>query len=80
MLADPGSKIVLFAHQFQIEVSPITGPSSINYSLINSGFNGQNFALMDTSQLTKKESKKIKELEIYSKKKGTDSNIHGNSL
>tara|TARA_B100001287_G_scaffold276252_1_gene286400 strand:- start:2219 stop:2926 length:708 start_codon:yes stop_codon:yes gene_type:complete len=70
-VADPGSKIVEFAHQFQIEVSPITGPSSILLALIASGFNGQNFAFNGYLPIDKKErSKKIKELEIYSKKKG----------
>ena len=70
-VADPGSKIVEFAHQFQIEVSPITGPSSILLALMASGFNGQNFSFNGYLPIDKKErSKKIKELEIYSKKKG----------
>ena len=70
-VADPGSKIVKFAHQYQIEVSPIPGPSSILLALIASGFNGQNFAFNGYLPIDKKErSKKIKELEIYSKKKG----------
>ena len=71
-VADPGSKIVEFAHQFQIEVSPITGPSSILLAIDEaSGFNGQNFSFNGYLPIDKKErSKKIKELEIYSKKKG----------
>ena len=42
-IADPGSKIVLMAHEKQIKVSPLTGPSSIILALISSGLNGQNF-------------------------------------
>ena len=34
-VADPGSKIVEFAHQYQIEVCPITGPSSILLALMS---------------------------------------------
>ncbi len=43
-IADPGSKIVTYAHEFQIDVVPLTGPSSIFLALIASGMNGQNFA------------------------------------
>jgi 16S rRNA (cytidine1402-2'-O)-methyltransferase len=43
-LADPGSMIVALAHKKGIEVSPLTGPSSIILALIGSGFNGQNFS------------------------------------
>ena len=68
-VADPGSKIVEFAHQYQIEVCPITGPSSILLALIASGFNGQNFAFNGYLPIDKKErSKKIKDLESLSKK------------
>lgn len=68
-IADPGSKIVEFAHQYQIEVCPITGPSSILLALIASGFNGQNFAFNGYLPIDKKErSKKIKDLEFLSKK------------
>lgn len=70
-VADPGSKIVEFAHQYQIEVCPITGPSSILLALIASGFNGQNFAFNGYLPIDKKErSKKIKNLEFLSKKNG----------
>lgn len=43
-IADPGSKVVARAHQLDIEVIPLVGPSSILLSLMASGFNGQNFA------------------------------------
>ncbi|MAO71698.1 MAG: SAM-dependent methyltransferase [Flavobacteriales bacterium] len=70
-VADPGSKIVEFAHQYQIEVCPITGPSSILLALIASGFNGQYFSFNGYLPIDKKErSKKIKDLEFLSKKNG----------
>jgi 16S rRNA (cytidine1402-2'-O)-methyltransferase len=42
-VADPGSKIVKLAHQNNIKVVPLVGPSSIILSLMASGFNGQKF-------------------------------------
>jgi 16S rRNA (cytidine1402-2'-O)-methyltransferase len=43
-VADPGSKIVEYAHNFNITVTPLVGPSSILLALMASGMNGQNFA------------------------------------
>lgn len=43
-VADPGAEIVNLAHQKNIPVVPVTGPSSIVLSLMASGLNGQNFA------------------------------------
>ena len=42
-VADPGSKMVALAHQKNIKVIPITGPSSIILALMASGLNGQQF-------------------------------------
>ena len=42
-IADPGGKIVALAHRKKIEVTPLSGPSSIILALISSGLNGQNF-------------------------------------
>jgi 16S rRNA (cytidine1402-2'-O)-methyltransferase len=42
-IADPGSKIVEYAHLNNIRVHPFVGPSSIILSLMASGFNGQKF-------------------------------------
>jgi 16S rRNA (cytidine1402-2'-O)-methyltransferase len=42
-VADPGHLIVLKAHQNNIEIIPLVGPSSIILALMASGFNGQNF-------------------------------------
>lgn len=43
-IADPGSKIISLAHQKNITVTPLSGPSSIIMALIASGLNGQNFS------------------------------------
>ena len=42
-VADPGSKMVALAHQKNIKVIPMTGPSSIILALMASGLNGQQF-------------------------------------
>lgn len=42
-VADPGYEIVRLAHQLQIEVAPLVGPSSILLALMASGLNGQKF-------------------------------------
>jgi len=43
-VADPGARLVKLAHQYQINVVPLVGPSSILLALMASGFNGQQFA------------------------------------
>lgn len=43
-VADPGAVIVEMAHQANIEVIPLVGPSSIVLALMASGMNGQSFA------------------------------------
>ncbi len=43
-VADPGSDLVSLAHQYQINIIPLVGPSSILLALMASGLNGQNFA------------------------------------
>ncbi len=43
-VADPGGRLVLLAHQYNIEVVPLTGPSSLLLALMASGLNGQRFA------------------------------------
>lgn len=42
-IADPGSDIVMLAHQNHIQVVPLVGPSSIILALMGSGMNGQSF-------------------------------------
>ena len=42
-IADPGSAVVKLAHQNNIEVIPLIGPSSLFLALAASGLNGQGF-------------------------------------
>ena len=63
-IADPGADVVKLAHEKNIKVVPLVGPSSILLSLMASGFNGQNFAFNGYLPKEKSERiKKIKELE-----------------
>lgn len=71
-VADPGNKIVAYAHKKGIPVKPLVGPSSIILSLMSSGFNGQNFRFR--GYLPKKNKEKfdlIKEMEKDIIKNGT---------
>ncbi|MEM7380559.1 MAG: SAM-dependent methyltransferase [Bacteroidota bacterium] len=43
-IADPGAEVVRIAHEKNIQVVPLVGPSSIFLGLMASGLNGQNFA------------------------------------
>lgn len=43
-VADPGSYVVALAHEMNVRVIPLVGPSSVILSLMASGFNGQQFA------------------------------------
>ncbi|MCG3164279.1 MAG: Ribosomal RNA small subunit methyltransferase I [Bacteroidia bacterium] len=43
-IADPGASVIKMAHENNIQVVPLVGPSSILLALISSGMNGQNFA------------------------------------
>lgn len=63
-IADPGNEIVSFAHNKNIEVVPLVGPSSILLALISSGFNGQQFTFNGYLPIQEPgRSKKIKQLE-----------------
>jgi 16S rRNA (cytidine1402-2'-O)-methyltransferase len=70
-IADPGADIVRLAHQKNIQVVPLVGPSSIILALMASGLNGQNFAFNGYLPIDTSERKKaIKSLE----KKSLDNN------
>ena len=43
-VADPGADVVKLAHQKNIKVVPLVGPSSILMAIMSSGMNGQSFA------------------------------------
>ena len=69
-IADPGANIVMQAHQKNIKVVPLVGPSSITLAMMSSGLNGQNFAFNGYLPIDKLERKKaIKDLEKLSKAK-----------
>ncbi|MCK6650732.1 MAG: SAM-dependent methyltransferase [Bacteroidia bacterium] len=70
-VADPGADVVKLAHEKDIDVIPLVGPSSILLSLMASGFNGQNFAFNGYLPKERAERiKKIKDLEmlVYKRK------------
>ncbi len=69
-VADPGSIAVAYAHQRNIHVVPLVGPSSILLALMASGLNGQNFAFHGYLPIDEKEAiKLIKELARDSERK-----------
>lgn len=63
-VADPGSRLVEVAHQKNIKVIPLVGPSSILLALMASGLNGQNFAFNGYLPIDPKDKKRtVLELE-----------------
>ena len=69
-VADPGASIVKMAHQNNIQVVPLVGPSSILMAMMSSGMNGQNCAFNGYLPIDKSDKNKaIKELERLSKDK-----------
>ncbi len=70
-VADPGADLVLLAHQQDVEIVPLVGPSSILLALMASGLGGQNFAF--NGYLPKDQTQrisKIKNLEQRALKEG----------
>lgn len=68
-VADPGADVVRIAHEQNIRVIPLVGPSSILLAMMASGMNGQNFAFNGYLPIQKGEkARQIKLLEnrIYS--------------
>jgi 16S rRNA (cytidine1402-2'-O)-methyltransferase len=68
-VADPGANLVRLAHQHNVMVRPLVGPSSLLLSVMASGLNGQSFAFngylpTDPGQ----RAKRIQELEARSRK------------
>jgi len=65
-VADPGAALVRLAQEHDIEVIPLTGPSSLMLALMSSGMNGQNFAfngyLPVKPQLRKESLRKLEKL------------------
>ncbi len=63
-VADPGADVVRIAHEKNIRVIPLVGPSSILLAMMASGMNGQNFAFNGYLPIKKGEkSQEISKLE-----------------
>lgn len=63
-IADPGADIASIAHEKDIQIVPLVGPSSILMAMLASGMNGQSFAFNGYLPIDKGERKKaIKEFE-----------------
>ncbi|TAK69922.1 MAG: SAM-dependent methyltransferase [Betaproteobacteria bacterium] len=68
-IADPGAKLVLYAHRHRIRVVPLVGPSSILLALIASGLNGQSFVFHGYLPVADVEREKaLRELENQSRR------------
>ncbi|WP_452596970.1 SAM-dependent methyltransferase [Pontimicrobium sp. MEBiC01747] len=66
-VADPGADIVKIAHENNIKVVPLVGPSSILLAMMGSGMNGQSFAFNGYLPIDKSERKQeLKRLERLS--------------
>jgi 16S rRNA (cytidine1402-2'-O)-methyltransferase len=69
-IADPGALAVRFAHDNNIQVIPLVGPSSILLALMASGLNGQHFAFHGYLPIDAKEAEhSIRALEKESRQK-----------
>jgi 16S rRNA (cytidine1402-2'-O)-methyltransferase len=69
-VADPGALAVKFAHDHDVKVVPLVGPSSILLALMASGLNGQKFSFHGYLPIDGREAgKTIKEMEKESEVK-----------
>ena len=67
-IADPGARLILHAHENNINVIPLIGPSSILLAMMGSGLNGNNFSFNGYLPVDKHErSVSIKKLETQSR-------------
>jgi 16S rRNA (cytidine1402-2'-O)-methyltransferase len=68
-VADPGAPLIELAHEKEITVMPLTGPSSILLAVMSSGFNGQNFAFVGYLPVDSQQRvRRLKELEQLARK------------
>lgn len=69
-IADPGALAIAYAHEHNIIVTPLVGPSSILLALMGSGLSGQQFAFHGYLPVEKKEAAAVvRNLETESRKK-----------
>ena len=67
-VADPGSLLVKIAHENNIKVSPLVGPSSFVLALMASGLNGQGFSFHGYLPINGNErTRKLKDLERFAR-------------
>ena len=69
-VADPGAEVVKIAHQQNIQVVPLVGPSSILLALMASGMSGQNFAF--NGYLPIKNPEKAQQIKMLEKRMQTE--------
>lgn len=68
-IADPGNKVVEAAHEMDITVVPLSGPSAIIMALMASGFNGQQFTFNGYLPIETGERKgRLQQMELLAKK------------
>ena len=65
-VADPGADIVRMAHQKEVKVVPLVGPSSILMAVMASGLNGQSFAF--NGYLPVKRPERINKIKFFEKR------------
>lgn len=71
-IADPGQLLVELAHELNVPVKPLVGPSSILLALMASGMNGQQFEFLGYLPIDSNERvKAIREIELNSQKKNS---------
>jgi 16S rRNA (cytidine1402-2'-O)-methyltransferase len=69
-VADPGQSLVAIAHDMNVQVKPVVGPSSILLALMASGMNGQQFQFVGYLPVDpQKRASTIQQLESESQKK-----------
>ena len=69
-VADPGQVLIAMAHEMDVKIKPLVGPSSILLALMASGMNGQQFRFAGYVPIdSQQRSKALKELETESAKK-----------
>lgn len=70
-VADPGAAVVRAAHDLNIPVMPLVGPSSLLLALMASGLNGQSFAFVGYLPIDAADrARRIRELEALALRQG----------
>ncbi len=71
-IADPGAEVVRLAHELNIPVVPLVGPSAILLAMMASGMNGQNFTFNGYLPIENSERRnRIRQIERLSREDGS---------